>query len=335
MKKFFGFYAFALIIFSTALPADDDGIKAAAKATTAMQGVIILDKTSQANSGLKTLKLKPATYRVEKLSYGMAISIEPLLTLQNQYLNALAQQSGVKAKMVFNQNNVNRLTYLHKEGIASSRALQDQQTTLQVEKAALDGSHYLIQQIINNTQLLWGTTLTDWMIKSASAFNDLMQQRTTLLKITFPPDVGMNNALKTIFVAPANQREQAIAAQLISAAPQADNFSQRQQYFYQVPARLQIKAGMRISAWIPTQQHMQTGVIIPESALCWHLGQALVFIKVAQQQFSRRSIPAYHKIAGGYFVSSAIKAGEEIVSTGAQMLLSQEFKGQIPSEDND
>ena len=173
------------------------------------------------------------------------------------------------------------------------------------------------------------------MIKSSSAFNELINQRRTLLKVTFPADGGVKNALKTIFVAPAGQREQAVAAQLISAAPQTDNFSQGQQYFYQIPTRAQIKAGMRLSAWIPTGQHPQTGVIIPESALCWHLGQAVVFVKIADLQFSHRLISNYHKVANGYFVSSGVKAGEEIVSTGAQMLLSQEFKGQIPSEDND
>lgn len=326
------------MIFSSSLLADDDDdeIKTTTKVAASSQGLVILDKVSQVNSGLKTIKTQPVVYRAEKLSYGLALSMEALLSAQNQYLNALAQQSGAQAKMTFNRNNINRLSYLHKEGIVSSRALQDQQATLQVEQAALDSSHYLSQQIISNTRLNWGSALTDWMIKSSPTFSDLINQRRTLLKITVPADGSLNgNILKTIFVGPAGQREQAVSAQLISVAPQTDTFSQGQQYFYQIPARPGIKAGMRLSAWVPMQQQPQTGVIIPESALCWHLGQALVFVKIAEQQFSHRVISGYHKVAGGYFVSSAIKAGEEIVSTGAQMLLSQEFKGQIPSEDND
>lgn len=336
MKSSAYFWICTLLVFSSSLSADDDDeIKVTAKVAAPSQGLVILDKASQANSGLKTVKAQPVVYRAEKLSYGLAISMEALLSAQNQYLNALTQQNSARAKMTFNRNNVNRLSSLHKEGIVSSRVLQDQQATLQVEKAALDSSHYLSQQIISNTRLTWGSVLTDWMIKSSPIFNDLINQRSTLLKVTFPADGVGNNPLKSIFVAPAGQREQAVSAQLISGAPQTDNFSQGQQYFYQIPASAHIKAGMRLSAWIPMQQHPQTGVIIPESALCWHLGQALVFIKVAEQQFSHRAISGYYKVADGYFVSSAIKADEEIVSTGAQMLLSQEFKGQIPSEDND
>jgi len=39
--------------------------------------------------------------------------------------------------------------------------------------------------------------------------------------------------------------------------------------------------------------------------------------------------------ADGYFIPDAIKPGEQIVTKGAQMLLSEELRGQIPSLDED
>jgi hypothetical protein len=45
------------------------------------------------------------------------------------------------------------------------------------------------------------------------------------------------------------------------------------------------------------------------------------------QQFSTEQL--------GYFVSAALKPGEEIVTTGAQTLLSQQLKAQIPDEDKE
>lgn len=340
MRFFFGFALCFLLNFPSRLTADDDDKQAKKIITNFVkahnnQSIIFLDKATQIVSGLKMFKLTPITYRPELLSYGTAISIEPLLSLQNQYFNALAQQNSTRAKVIFSQNNVNRLTYLHKEQIISTRALQDQQAILEIDKAAQLSSHYLSQQILNNAKLVWGQTLTDWLINAHPQFTALLQQRTTLLKITFPQKISIaNSALKTIFVASTGHREHAVAAELISAVPQADSFSQGQQYFYQLSSQ-QIKVGLRVSAWIPTTHYRQTGVNIPESALCWHLGQALVFVKVAQEQFSHRILSAYRKTADGYFVSSGLKAGEEIVSSGAQMLLSQEFKGQIPNEDDD
>lgn len=338
MKVFFRFWFCFGVLFSATLYAEDDDQenKTAAKTSASQNGqaLLVLDKTAQAAAGLKTIKLKAVAYRPELLSYGTAISIEPLVSIQNQYRTALAQQSSAAAKAKFSQNNINRLTYLHNEQIISTRALQDQQATLQVDKAALDSSHYLKQQIISTSRLVWGEKLTDWMINATPAFTALTQQHSILLKITFPPEIGSSHSLKNIFVATGGQREQAVVAELISAVPQADNFSQGQQYFYQAPAN-HIKTGMRVSAWIPSGQQPQTGVMVPASAVCWHLGQALVFVKVTAQQFSHRAISTQHKTAGGYFVSSGLKNAEEIVSTGAQMLLSQELKGQIPDEDDD
>ncbi|MGZ5055641.1 MAG: efflux RND transporter periplasmic adaptor subunit, partial [Methylobacter sp.] len=76
------------------------------------------------------------------------------------------------------------------------------------------------------------------------------------------------------------------------------------------------------------------GVIIPKSALVWYMDQAFVYIKTAEEQFSRRTIDHYSATADGYFVGNGINAGEQLVVTGGQMLLSEELRGQIPDEDD-
>jgi hypothetical protein len=312
---------------------DDDPDEVKSKPGSNNQSIMVLDKATQAISGLKTVKLKPASYRSELLSYGMAISIEPLLAIQNQYLNALAQERSAQAKLAFAQNHLNRLSYLHREQIISTHALQDQQASLQADKAVLNSNDYLKQQIINNAQLVWGEKITSWLLhKTNPALTALIRQQSSLLKITFPPESGITRLLATIFVAPTADRTQATMAELISAAPQTDAFSQGQQYFYQTDSK-RIKAGMRVSAWIPNQQHSQSGVIVPISAVVWHLGQAFIFVKIGAEQFTHRPLLNYSKISHGYFVNAP--ADEEVVVTGAQMLLSQQFKGQIPSEDDD
>ena len=78
-----------------------------------------------------------------------------------------------------------------------------------------------------------------------------------------------------------------------------------------------------------------TGVIIPKSALIWYMDQAFVYLKTAEDTFSRRTLEHYSASADGYFIPDAIKPGEQIVTKGAQMLLSEELRGQIPSEDDD
>jgi hypothetical protein len=90
---------------------------------------------------------------------------------------------------------------------------------------------------------------------------------------------------------------------------------------------------MKVTAWIPEPTLGRSGVIVPESALLWYLDQVYVYIKVAQDTFSRRLIKEFLDVPEGYFIKDDIKAGEEAVTTGAQMLLSAELRGQIPDED--
>jgi len=60
-----------------------------------------------------------------------------------------------------------------------------------------------------------------------------------------------------------------------------------------------------------------------------------VYLKTAEDTFSRRTLEHYSASADGYFIPDGIKPGEQIVTKGAQMLLSEELRGQIPSEDDD
>jgi hypothetical protein len=92
---------------------------------------------------------------------------------------------------------------------------------------------------------------------------------------------------------------------------------------------------MNFTAWIPQQGNALTGIIIPESAIAWHLGQSFVFIKMGEEQFVHKNINTLIKVPNGYFISETIGDNDEVVVKGTQMLLSHEFRSQIPDEDDD
>jgi hypothetical protein len=96
-----------------------------------------------------------------------------------------------------------------------------------------------------------------------------------------------------------------------------------------------VKAGMRVAAWSPEQNKSRAGVIIPKSALIWHLDQSFVYIKNNENTFSRRKIENYAVVPEGYFISNELMPGEQLVKAGGQLLLSEEFRVQIPDEDSD
>lgn len=304
------------------------------------QPIVFLDKESQKISGLETLQLKQVKFQAELIAYGKAITLNPLLNIRNQYLTASTQQTSAKAHFIQAQNNIARLSNLHKNEVISTRKLQKQQLRWQSDKNLLHVSNSQSRIIINNSNLQWGKTLTKWIIDEDTAELDrLISGESTLLKITLSAEKSLPAQIKSIFVDPKGNRSSAVKASLLNILSQVDAFSQGQQSIFLTdnPA---IKAGMNLTAWIPQQIKTQSGVLIPESSLAWHLGQAFVYIKVDEEHFVHKIINNPVKVSNGYFITDPIKDGEikdgeEIVVTGTQMLLSHEFRSQIPDEDDD
>lgn len=299
------------------------------------QPVIFLDDDTQKISGLETLKLKQIEYQTESIAYGKAIKLSPLFTIRSQYLAASAQQSGAKARLTQAEKNISRLRDLHKNEAISTRKLQKQQTQWQSDKAIYNSSHYQSQIIINNSQLHWGKTLTQWATDIHSEqFKQIINGEIILLQITLPANSSILPLSNTIYISPIGDRNLAFAASFISPLPQVDTLSQGLQYIFQTENST-IKPGMNFTAWIPQKTQTQPGVIIPGSSISWHLGLAFVFIKTDEEHFVHRNISKLIKVPDGYFIANQFADGEEIVVKGTQMLLSHEFRSQIPDEDDD
>jgi hypothetical protein len=326
---------FVLNLFSTLLAIADDEKPSFEVQNDTGQSVIELKTEAQKLSGIKTLTLRPASHHAEFTAYGKAINIQPLLALRNRYLLALTERSSAKARFKQAEQNINRQQDLYRDGVSSKRNLQEQQAQWQSFKAQVDATDFQGKAIIDEALLNWGKELTDWAMSSDSdKLGAFLSGRQTLLQITLPANKHLPDTIQTIYIEVSGNRSKAHKAELISVAAQTESVAQGESYYFQTGDK-NIITGMNVTAWIPEQNVQMTGVIIPKSALIWYMDQAFVYLKTAEETFSRRALDHYSATADGYFIPDAIKPGEQIVTKGAQMLLSEELRGQIPSEDDD
>jgi hypothetical protein len=73
---------------------------------------------------------------------------------------------------------------------------------------------------------------------------------------------------------------------------------------------------------------------VPTSAIVWHDGQPWVYREARDHGFVRVAVPAMPGAGSSLFVDSALTPGQRVVIRGAQTLLSEEFRQQIPDEDD-
>jgi hypothetical protein len=73
--------------------------------------------------------------------------------------------------------------------------------------------------------------------------------------------------------------------------------------------------------------------VVPEGAVVRTGDRAWAYAQIAPTQFERRQLEVSMPAARGWFVTSGFTAGDQVVVTGAQALLSEELKSQIQVKD--
>jgi hypothetical protein len=300
--------------------------------STGGQSALSVDSKTQAVSGLKVLRVEPFEHLTEYTAIGKVISVQPLLALRERYLVAQAELSSAKARQKQSGQSLKRQQELFRNGIAAKRSLQEQEALGYGDQALVDAGQVRLSTIANEARLAWGNPLAEWLLakqsKNMAAFLSGQQQ---LVQVTLPTGKQLGIDTDTIFIDSSGQRAKAYAATLISRSTQVDNTQQGESYFFQANGA-NLRTGMKVSAWIPESASQKSGVIIPESALVWYMDQVYVYIKTDKDIFNRRLIKNFTPVVGGYFLQDGVQAGEEIVVTGAQTLLSEELRGQIPDD---
>ena len=291
---------------------------------------------TQNQAGIITQRIKLAVRQPEFNAYGTVLSLEPLLNLRQQYLAAQSQENSAEARYYEADQNLSRTRNLHQQDIVSTRRLQEQQAQWQNYKANLATSRNQQETILATSRMQWGDKLTEWFTQNhGKQAEQFLNHQAQLLQITLPANTRLAPEIFSVDVDERGRRDQAIKATLISPAPQVDPTTQGERYLFKSEGR-KLPYGAHISVWIASgKQGESSGVLIPENAVVWHLGQAFVFIKSEDGNFNRRLLPELIPSKEGYFMEKGFKPGEEIVTTGAQTLLSQELKNLIPREDDD
>ena len=71
---------------------------------------------------------------------------------------------------------------------------------------------------------------------------------------------------------------------------------------------------------------------MPASAIVWQQGRAWAYFRTGPQTFARRAMATNLPAPRGGYVEMGIPDNAEVVVEGAQTLLSEEFRTQMPTE---
>ena len=300
------------------------------------RAVVRVPTESQKASGIATQALKAGRSEAAIEVYGMVMNLQPLAELRGRYLAAAAEARALRAAVAASESEFQRMEMLHRDDRnVSEQALKAAEARYRTELARQAAAEQGAASIRDAMRSAWGEAIAGWASHADSpTLEALLQQRAFLVQLVLPYDLPKSAARRKISVAPARARENARVARFVANSPQVDPGLPGETYFYVVDGR-GFRAGMRVAARVGLGGAAVAGVIVPAQAVVWHAGKAWAYVKRDEQTFARHEVSAAEELDGGWFNAGGFRAGDEVVVSGAQLLLSEELKYQIRNENVD
>ncbi|MDP3087796.1 MAG: efflux RND transporter periplasmic adaptor subunit [Methylotenera sp.] len=298
---------------------------------------VTLSPATQKNSGIKTDVVLPINFEGEIKSYGSVVNIDGLIDAKAQYLSLTSALSLNNASQTQNQAQYERLKALNTDDKnVSDRAVQEAQALANADIAKRNATYQQIKQLKESTQIKWGEALAQLVFSNNAPahLQALLTRNNVLIQVSLPLNTAAPKIGSRIQITPLNASSQMIKAHYVSPATLSDQSGFGKTYYYTAAADI-LRIGMRVNAEIdPNANDAKQGVVIPNSAVVWYAGKAWAYFKEDDDHFIRKPIETDTEIEEGWF-NQAISADSIVVTSGAQLLLSEEFKYQIKNENED
>lgn len=288
-------------------------------------------------AGIKVSSLEISDFSPEIRASAVLVDLRPLLDLRSRYYQTLASVNVAKVVERSARDELARLKRLAK-GVAAKKV--NYALAVQGEaKAKLQGVRSELSALRDESSHSFGSEITKWLLDADSKqWQRLLAHQDALLLVTLPVNDTLAANVSMIRVAHDGDRDKARKAYFVSPAFMSDHEVQGENYFFKTSG-IRLRANQRLDAWLPQGNTALSGVFIPNNAIVWYEGQKWVYVEVGDDLYQRRLLSEQHETVGGVFIEVGIESGfelgDELVIVGAQMLLSEEFKWQIPEEDDD
>jgi hypothetical protein len=156
-------------------------------------------------------------------------------------------------------------------------------------------------------------------------------------RIVLPIEPSPPGPILRARIGPFGREDRLLAAERIALAAPADQGGRGPAVLFRVRrgGDALLRPGTPVTAYLAVPGAAHHGVVVPRAAIVRAGGKAWVYEQVDDDDFVRREITLDRPTDAGWFVSGRLESGAKVVVAGAQILLSEEFKSQIPIADDD
>lgn len=276
--------------------------------------IVTLDAATQKVMGLQTAALAGSRLSPETKAYGRVLDVSPLVSLVAELVPAQAA-GDVSTK------ELSRLKTLAAQNNASERALEAAEAAAARDQAQVESVRL---RLLAN----WGRAIAG-RADLVAFVQSLVASSNALVQLDVPAGEPIPASLTTARLVTVGDQSPVIEAQFLGPAPAVDPQTQGKAFLFLVsPNPSHLLPGAAVLGFINLPGEPQTGVTVPRAAIVRFNGTAWVYVRTGEETFQREEVALGQPLAEGWFVREGLKPKEEVVTAGAQQLLSEELKGQ-------
>jgi hypothetical protein len=289
------------------------------------------------NSGIEIQLISESENQSLYSSYGYVVNLKNLIDYKTNYLNINYEINKLATQLKEESEHFKKLKFLNEDNknIADSVVhekeieINNLRNNLNILKSNKDN---LLQTISQE----WGKPFKELLTNPKKALlKNIFNSETRLLKIT----IANNNIQRLIpselMVSSLNQPNNKYKANFITKSPIGNPDIQGRAYFYLTSSNI-LMMDSKINAYIETGKDSHVKKFhIPKSAIVWDDGKPWIYAKIDKNSFLRHSLFKMKEVDNGWNVQFKNIPPKEIVTKGAQLLLSEEYKHLIKNENED
>lgn len=304
----------------------------------AEQGRLRIPETERRAGGIEMAALQAADAEAGVEVSGTIVDLRTLLEARARYATQSAEIRGLRAAAHSAEAEAKRAAALFQDDRnVSERVMLQTQADAKAARERLAMAEAALRGQQEGLRAEWGGTLAEMAVNASSAgFTALARGDEVLAQVTVPFELDARIAARRLLLSPAGG-EARVRAQYVSAAPTAGRTGAvGASHFYRVAAG-PFRVGARVTGQLSSGEGKAGGVIVPERAVVWFAGRPWVYVRDEKDRdaFERTAVVADRLLPGGWFNATGLEAGQEVVVTGAQLLLSEELEFQIRNENED
>ncbi|HUY12707.1 MAG TPA: hypothetical protein VMX16_03620 [Terriglobia bacterium] len=294
------------------------------------QTMVALDASTQKRLDISVSPLRAVNTRPTKAAAATVLVTQGIVPLRNAYVAVEAQVETAQAQLAVSRQEYGRLKALYAQNQnASKKALEAAEGLLRTDRASLDAAQKQLEIAQWAVEQAWGGAVAGWVAQDSPTLKAVLTQRAVLVEVTLPPGSAFQDPPAVTLSTPNGDT---VEASYVSPFPQVDPRIQGVSLLYVARSYPSLEPGMNLAAHLPAGKRLR-GVLIPRAAVIWWQGQAWVYEQTAPGRFARRPVSTDEPLQGGYFAAQGFAPGAQVVTRGAQEMLSEEFRSHIQAED--